>query len=418
MTLTIPDNELDPALLSVNSINPFVRWISASRLQMFGSHLTQSIWVKGCNHPSIFAGNEIDFANYTHSVKFNEDSHILKVIHRYPRTIGINNIQSSPESIAIYEVERTDANGRLYQEIDCTDIPTHHSMHRNFGFEFEKVSDDHLTQSHVPAGTVISQSPTIDPETGLWRYGLEANIVLMTIPEVIEDGYVVSESFAKKATTTCMEEYEMSFGSSKMAINFLGDLDNYKIMPDIGDTIGEDGILMVLRKYDPRAAPVTMSKKALLDIDFKFDDVVWAEPGGEIIDIKVYHDYRVDGGTRGKVPVTPIGTTEQLEKYLNAGRSYWENIRKTYDDLVANRGRDLRISERFDNLIYQSYLHTVGINGNNHGLIGDYNKAERTWRGVPIDEWRVVIKVKYSYELGIGGKITQRSGNKGVNIIH
>lgn len=408
-------NELHPKLLSVNSINPFIRWISASRLQMFGSHITQALWVTGCNKPAIFAGNEVDFGKYTHAVKFEHDSHILKVINRYPRTIGVNSIKSSPEAVVIFEHKKyDDRNDSYYNEVDYLAVPKYHSQHRSFGFEFNVLDDSALYTDRIAEGTVIANSPTIDPETGAWMYGVEANLVLLTIPETIEDGYVVSESFCEKATTTCMETYEVSFGSSKTATNFLGDDDNYKIMPDIGEFIGDDGILMVLRKYDDRAAAVTMSRKALQDIDFKFDDVIYVEPGGEIVDIKVYHDYRVDGGTRGKVPSTPIGTTSQMEKYLNAGRTYWENIRKTHDDLARNRGGDLRLSPKFDNLVYQSYLHTVGIDGNTNGLKGDYNKAERTWRGVPIDEWRIEVTIKYPFKMSIGSKLTGRHGNKGV----
>lgn len=404
-------NELHPELLSTNSINPFIRWMSASRIQMFGSHITQNLWVGGCNDQGIFSGMEQEFGKYTHAVKVPEDAHVIKTIVRYPRTLGANQIKHSPEKIIIFETEKVSASGKPYMELDYISQSTHHKLHQSFGYRFRKEAD---VEEYMAKDTVLASSPSIDPETKNWQYGIETNATLMTIPQIIEDGYVVSESFCEKSTTLCMEEIEINFGSNNFPINLHGDAENYKIMPDIGDVVSPTGLFMALRTYNESEAPVTMSVDSLRKPNYRYDDCIYVKPNSRVVDIKIYHDCRLDGHVRGKSPNTPVGTTDQCNKYHNAQYAFYDNIRKTYEELSRSRHGNVHISPKLDNLIYMAYINTVGVNNNNQGLRADYSKAVRSWRGVAIDEWRVVVTLEYEFKASIGSKITGRHGNKGV----
>lgn len=404
-------NELKPELLSTNSLNPFIRWMSASRIPMFSSHITQTMWIKGNTHQGIYSGMEKEFANYTHKVKVPVDARILKTIYRYRRTVNMPFIKESPEWIVIYEHPKVDPDtGREYMELDYLHCEAYHSKSKSFGFKYEQVNP---IEEYMAEGTEVLISPSIDKETGNWRYGIEANVCYITEPGGIEDGYIVSESFSKKVTTLCLEDIDLNFGKHKFPINLYGDDSKYKPFPNIGETIGEDGVLMVLREYNRNSAPVTMSKKALREPDFMYDDVVYATPGAKIVDIRVQHDYRVDGVLRGRNSNMPTGTTEQLEAYLEAEHTYWKQIRDYYEGLQRSK-TNVKLSPRLDNLIYNSYIHTVGAFGNTDGFKPDFNKAIRNWRGSPIDEWQVVFTIAYDQPLETGGKFTGRQGNKGV----
>jgi hypothetical protein len=397
------NNELKPSLLSTNAIHCFPGHISSPRLQMFGGQLSQSLTTVGASERRCFTGLEPKFGEYTFGVRLEHDARVIKTIQRYPRTLGSNNIKENPETILIYEYERKDSNGHPtgIMEIDYISCPSHHTLHQSFGFKYQYKEPP---SEYMEQGTVLAQSPAI-AENGNYKFGLEANVAMMSVPQIIEDGVVASESFCKRMTTTGIETFVISYGKNKFPLNLYGDYDNYKIHPDIGDTVDEHGILMALRRYDDEMSPVTMSRAALRKPDFKYDERIYVEPGAKVIDVKVHHDERLRGVIRGKNMNTPVGMHDQTDKYLTAEKVFYTSILNEYKRLMAARKGHLRISPRFHNLLVRAHAATAN---------GDKLRMMRTYRGVPIDEWRLEITVEYPIVPSIGFKLTGTHGDKGV----
>lgn len=370
---------------------------------MFGSHISQSLTTVGASERRCFTGLEPKFGQYTFGIRFEHDSRILKSIQRYPKTMGAHSIKENPETILIYEYERMNANGHPsgIMEVDYISCPSHHTMHQSFGFKYNYVTPP---SEHMGKGEVLAQSPAI-AENGNYKFGLEANVAMMSVPQIIEDGVVASESFCKRMTTTGIETFVISFGKNRFPLNLYGDHGNYKIFPDIGETVAENGILMAMRRYDDELAPVTMSRAALQRPDFKYDECVYVEPGAKIIDIKVHHDDRLRGAIRGKNMNTPVGMHTQTDKYLTAEQVFYNSVLNEYKRLYASKKDALRITPKFHNLLVQAYAATA---------TGDKRRMLRTYRGVPIDEWRVEITVEYPIVPTIGFKLTGCHGDKGV----
>ena len=395
-------NELKPIYLTTTAFNSWPGAISSPRLQMFNGHQTQALQVVGCTEPATYAGMEFKYGDYTFGVVMPHDGRILKTIHRYHRTVGDDAIKESPEMIAIYEYEKELPDGRTVMEVDYFTCPTHHSLHQHFGYRLNYITP---LQEYMAKDTVIARSPSISPE-GTYRYGIEAEVAMMSIRQVIEDGVVVCDSFCDAATSLGIETYTLSWGKTKYPLNYYGDFDLYKIVPDIGECVGDDGILAVLRSYDERTAPVMMSRGALRRPDFKYDDVIYVPKGARVIDVKVYHDTRVDGVIRGKSPNTPTGMSRQAAKYLTAERAFYQNVLNFYDDLMRNRAKtSMQISPRLHNLV---------VRGMASIRKGDAQRIHSTFRGAPIDEWRMEVTVEYAVRPTIGSKITGLDGDKGV----
>jgi DNA-directed RNA polymerase beta subunit len=344
---------------------------------------------------------EPKFGKYTFGIRLDHDARVIKSIQRYPKTLGVNAIRDNPETILIYEYDRELPSGQMVKEVDYISCPSHHTLHQNFGYRYQYLPSP---GEYIGEGTVLAQSPAI-AENGNYMFGLETNIAMMSVPQIIEDGVVASESFCKRMTTTGIETYVVSFGKNKYPLNIYGDYDNYKIHPDIGEHVGEDGILMAMRRYDDELAPVNMSRASLRKPDFKYDERVYVEPGAKIVDVRVSHDERLRGVIRGKGMNTPVGMHGQPDKYLTADQVFYRSVLNEYKRLYASRKEALRITPRFHNLLVQAQAATTS---------GDKRRMMRTYRGVPIDEWRIEITVEYPIVPTIGFKLTGCHGDKGV----
>ena len=110
---------------------------------------------------------------------------------------------------------------------------------------------------------------------GDYCYGREVNVAFMSMPGVIEDGVVVSESFLKSMSTKGYETRTMSFGKKYFPLNLYGD----------------DGLLLARREFRPILAPVEMSPEALRRPDYTYDELVYTLVGrAKVIDVSIMRD--------------------------------------------------------------------------------------------------------------------------------
>lgn len=398
-------NELNARILTTTALMPWPGHVSSARIQMFNSMLSQTITTKGASTPTVFTGEEPKYGQYTSPIVFKEDSNVVKVITRYPRHLGMSVVKEPPEKLAILTHEYRDpVSGRLRNEVDILELPTYHSTHAQFGYMYKYLL--RVESGRYAKGTVVATSPSVDSVSGMWNYGIQIESAAITLPQIIEDGIMVSEHFCDLGTTTCHETHNISFGKRRFPLNGFGDYYNYKICPDIGELVGEDGLLLATRRYDDDLAPVIMSRAAVQRIDYKYDDPVYVTPGAKVVDIKVYRSTKDDAGHRRKPHKTPVGMTDQLNFYYKGMRRFYKDILDEYTRLKSNRGStDLKIGRKLHRLLVDAQ---VAVNDH------DNERLIQTWRGVAIDEWTMEITITYDVRPGIGTKLAGRYGNKGV----
>jgi hypothetical protein len=387
-------NELRPELLHTAGLNPFQREDSSARVNMFSSsHISQALVVEGATPRRTLTGVERKFGRTTFKIKMPCNGTILKIFRKYPESVGFNSFQSNPETILIYEDAAT-------QEIGMIRLPKHHSLHQHFGFKYRytQTTQRIYQGATIRAGTVLADSPSVTPD-GDYCYGVNANVALMSIPNVIEDGVVVSESFAKKLRSKGYETTVESWGKDWYPLNLYGDDQHYKPFPDIGDVVREDGLLLVLRKYDDLLAPVEMTRKALREPDYIYDKKVYVTPGARVVDISVKHDSRLNP------PPTPTGMEEQTERYYHAHQKMYKEVIDFYYGLKRERPQGFRLTREFHNFIVEAMIDT-----------GDTSKdrSMRMYRRIPLDDWRVEITLEYDIQPTVTYKLTATHGNKGV----
>lgn len=382
-------NQLRPDFLSVNALNTFPGTVSASRAQMFGSHLSQKLVVSGLQQRYLLTGMEKEFGKYTFSVKMPTNGRILKVAERYRRTIGIDSIETNPQTVVIYEDEETGMVGML-------DIPQFCSYHQYFGFAYkpvEKAIHKLVPGRSISEGEIFMDSPAIGPN-GEYMFGVNMNLAYFTHPAVSEDGIMISSDVLDRFKFKTYERRVVQWGSKTFPLNTYGTHSFFKGFPDIGEKVRDDGILMMFRSYDPLMAPVEQSIYDLCEPDYNFDEGIYVAPGGKIVDILVHHDY-------GTSVNTPEGMDTQANKYHKASRSFYTEILAEWRRLHKVRGASLVLTPELHRLIVEAQIATDD---------GGESKIQKLHRAAPLDDYRIEFVIEYEITPTTGFKLTDCAG--------
>ena len=388
-----PVNEHRAELAASGSFNPFIQYDSSARVQMMGSHLSQALPVADCQPRRILTGMEREFGRATFNVVMPVDAEIIKVIQKYPPTIGQGGIKKNPTTVIVY----MDANTKVF---DVLEFDHYHCMHQHFGFNyvFTPAMKRLVPGARIPAGTILAHSPTLDDQ-GNYRIGLNAKVAMMSVPGIIEDGIVASRSFCKRNTTHCIEKRDRSWGKNWYPLNLYGDDNHYKPFPDIGDRIRDDGLIFAVRRIpqddDIILAPLEMSQKALREVNYFFDRREYGRPGAIVTNITVRHDDRQN-------PPTPPGMEVQAKKYWQAESLYHNELMSTYKFLSGRHKEHLVISPKFQAMLREAQMYLP---------CQTRSKSTQMYQLQPLDDWRVDITYEYDFVPTIGSKLTGLHGD-------
>ncbi len=386
------DTNLVLQLLGLSGLNSYVRHNSSPRQAMMSKQIGQMQVVTSPDIRRIQSGIDREFGRYTHQIKFDTDSIVLKTISKYPSQMRMQNIKSNSLVTVIYEdLEDNKAT------VGVKNIPTFHSLHQHFGFDYKKSNNfsSYIRDGgKIPAGTIIANSPNIDDD-GNYRFGVSAKVAFTSSPSGIEDGIKVSEEFLEKLKITLYDTRTIQFGTKKLPLNIHGDDSNFKIIPDVGEYIGENGVLAVLRDFDVNLAPCDLSVEAMQTPN-TFDEYIYAYPGAEIVDVKIIHNK-----TKNSIMLTNM--EEQLEKYLFAQTRYNEELIKFYKRLMKESSGRVNISHELHKMISDAMA-----------MVDDKHDFKFNEKNNKLDNWALTVTFKYQLKADIGFKLTDLSGGKGV----
>ena len=405
-----PKLKLKEEMISFHSLNPFIDTVSSSRGYMMSAHYAQSLTIKHGDEKIIQTGLEKQFGDNTFSKKAETDIRIIKSIKRY-NGIDINSVSQCVETLLI--VENLENN-----ELDFISIPYYHKLHPYFGFKYvknEELLNKLRTNDIVPKDTVFADTPAVDKNKG-YKYGVNANVALINLPETTEDGIIISDRLQQKMAHDVFETRIVEFGSKSFPLNIYGDENNYKSFPEIGDLINDDSVVMVLRDYDQELAPALLSKKDVREYDPIFDKAFYVKgPGeiktvygeqvtyGEIVDIKVYTSQKYEKDLY-------TGVDANIAKYAISLKRFYQEIIDTYEELRLDHYKrygnyEIPISEQLHKLIVDAY---AVANPSKHKITYSSKNEE-------LDSVRIEFTIAYHSIVPVkASKISDSHGSKGV----
>ena len=396
------DTQIRTEQMGINGLNFASKYNSPSRSVMFGSsHLAQRLIINGCEEKIIQTGVEHQFSEHTFNIKMPENGRIIKVIDRYPPSVGSDAIPFNPETIVIFENEET-------HEIDCLVIPQYASYHQHFGFEyqFKEAAEQLKPGAYIAKGTIFADTNSVT-ENGGWAYGTNLNMAFMSVPSVSEDGIMISRDVLDRLKFKVYETRVVEFGSDSFPLNLFGTTTDYRPFKDIGEELSADGLLMMLRSYDDDLVPVDMSVYDTMEPDYIFDRAVYVRGDrGRIIDIKVTSN-------NAKTKHLPDEMAAMVSKYEQANLKFHREMIHTEEQIRYERKRKygdigVKISPRLHRLLVESLA------------IVDPSRAKMkqqlnlVHRKTPIDEYRIEFVVEYEMTPNIGFKLSGVAGDKGV----
>lgn len=375
-------------------LTPFPQTCSAARLDMFRSHLSQAVVVDGCEFPRIFTGKEMDFGRYemqAGAAEREQDGQILAVIPKYQvRMEGINQIHECPKRTVIWRGLDDDA-------IHCFDIDTHYTDGAD-GFGYRNVlENEHLLQkdTHIFSDTIFAHSPARNGNQ--YNLGVNANVLYATDLDTIEDAFPISRTLANKMRSLEISRKSITVRANEHPINHFGDEVEAKFLPDIGDCVGDDGVLCAFRPVDVATFAADMNPLYMREIQPQHDRIIRVPPGAKIVDIDFYPTSR-----RDQIPWSIFG---QVEKYIDSIKRYWETIIKTATEL---EGR-YTFSPRFNTLVERAYLQYSAHGGRPKGIPSRRIKFQNR-TGHAIEFLQIEVTYTIPREVNEAFKVTDRYG--------
>lgn len=387
-------SQLSVEVTSIMGLNQFLMHNSASRMQMFNGHIGQRLVFEGASVRTMFSGIERELANCTFRIEMPHDAIIVALVPKYRQDLAAPDAPN-PLTTIIYQTQQE--NGLPH--FTYIDLPRWHCMHQYFGFNYDIQSDANMMYvgSRVPKGTVLANSPAVTAK-GDYKLGIELNVIGLSLPEVIEDGVVISRSLQRRLTTRVYGTRMITINKNKIALNLYGDKARYKCFPDIGDCVRPDGVLFATRDLDPKLGIVQLAPKSLRKISM-YDQRVVAPAGSKIIDVVVHKS----GRDKSNIP---LGLTDQFAQYHNRLMQYYKGISDWYDS--AKRQFGIELANLCSNELHELVRYAKGV-------ISDTRiQREYTMNRIPIDDWVVEVTFEAVTTPTEGSKLTGMHGNKGV----
>lgn len=377
-------------------MSPFAAHTYSQRLAMLASQLPQAMVLNGGDFPRIASGYENQIGGYEYnSVGVDEDVTVLAVIPKYITGHGVNPIRENPYTTVIY---RSNATG----ECSYLNVDTYTQCMDGYGYRNKRMNEHYLSEdNYVPAGTKFTTSP-IHTEHG-YGLGINVNAAYLGVDGVTKDAIIISESLAKKMTSTAIRTLEIRISPNQIPLNIYGDDFEYKFMPDIGELVGADSLIMCLRSITAQSYLLDMANESINKPQY-LTDRCYTVPHNNtsIIDIDVLVNYNTCKN------LSPI--FDQITKYREGINRYFLRVIETYN--VIRKGGH-KCTPILQNLVTTAYARLLADNVR----IPEYSKKaaiKLVRKKDPVEFITIRIKYKYDNIVAEGYKLTDRNAGKGV----
>lgn len=383
---------------SVTELMPGADGSSGSRVQMQGAHYSQAPVIVGNEPRNLFTGSEFNYAKTTFNVVAEEDCRVFRVVNRYPAgEYGIG----KPLETYVFVQHHDDPN-----RLGVIHIPKYLCNHQYFGFDYVITpSGRSLKQGQLlRKGEVLADTPgNIDDEYCL---GVNANAVVVSDKQVIEDAVLIRRSFAEKMSSYGYFTGIISVGHDEyLLFPHEDERGNRRMILRIGDKVGKSGILCAKRSFNPLLAGIEMTEYEMGEVCGHFDDPIYVDPGAEVVDIKIWQ------GTIQTNKYRDISQLQALpEEDVGASEQFMDEIRETYAMMKKKFGKNLQLTPELHSLM------VIAIADKPEGIVRNREDAifRKQFGYDNLEDYRIEITVRFVIPLDVSGKLTESFGGKGI----
>lgn len=390
-------------LLGLSSLLcPFVDKVSAQRGMMWASHMNQAQIIDGCEMPRIFTGYESIFGEYEYnSTARDQDIQILAVIPKFNTNVDRYPLAYNPGYTIVYQ-------GFTDNKVGYFQIDRFTMRSAGYGYMNRWMNVPQLNKGNfIPKDMPLCTSPAHDGDS--YMLGTNLKVAFMSLPQVTEDAFVISESAAKKLASDGFDKISFKILPTHMPLDLYGNDEEYRFFPDIGEFVREDGIVCALRTPTPETFISDMNKASLTRVNMH-DTVFYIPAGSQIMDVDIVVNRKC------KVK-TPKDIFNQVEKYRHRYNDYCLNIWLCYQE-ICEQGKEC--TPEFNALVTRC----IGsLLADNIRIPGYQRRADITLikKKEPIEFIYITLTYKYKNKVSLGYKLSDRYGNSmsfGIMLLH
>lgn len=294
-------------------LNTLTAYSSSARSCMLTQHLVQALVPNNPEIPGVCTTYEQMFGEYSTSYKRTDSK--LKVVKKICK-----------HGDYVYTLLTYDPKKNEYGILQRNEV---RNMAESYGYQYNnEVIDSYKEGDTIKKNTTLYRSPCID-EYNNFAYGVNAKVVYVVSQETIEDAVVVSESFAKKLSTTKVDTCEIPFNDNDIFLNLYGDNKTYKAFPDIGEKT-KKSVLCATRRKNKSLDQLNLKNSNLKKL-FPNDDIFQVLGDYTVVDLDIWSNKSYDD-----IPDLPA--YEQIKSYYKSIIDYYTTIYEVFGDII-NSGR-------------------------------------------------------------------------------
>ena len=345
---------------------------------MFTNHLKQFVNLKRSEFPKVYTNYEnIVGKNSTSYKRIKHDYVVIDKISKF--TDGVND--DHLYLLFVYDSEK--------DKYDVFDKKNVENLTERYGFKYNTENmDNRKIGDSINKGEVLYKSTSYDDNMN-YCYGINAKFVYLLHNSTIEDAVACSESISRTMVSTEIESVKVSINDNDILCNIYGDINNYKVFPDINEKI-KNKILCAKRRIHNDQVLFDLKKSNLRKINYSSDTLSLIE--GKIIDINIYCNRPLN-------EIDENDFNKQILKYHKMHLNYYERVYKTCKKIMdsgSKYSRDISFyMKKAKNILDDKYKWREGDNSVFSNMVIEF------------------LVERDSY-LSVGQKITGRYGNKGV----
>lgn len=370
--------------MGVSSLLTQFNKLSGSRCHLVYSHISKSLVLDNPEVPYVYTGYELSFGKRSNGFKEAEsDYQIVARINKH------SNLPNATYILVLYDI--------VAKQYTVQEVTHYKSLSEIHGYLRESsVVDEYSVGQVIKKGEDFYRTRTTD-KNGPYKFGINARAAFVSNMHTIADAVFISDKFAEKASFHTIEETEIILNSNDILLNIHGNKDLYKCLPNIGETISDDGVLCARRKINFNLAAANLTDSALMT-QLESDDIFRGK--GILVDVDIFCN-KQEELLANNDPVR-----NQLKQlFLNQLR-FNREIYDVLHPIVSSKNNKYTFELRHLYDIARNYINNTQLNtttdiqySNNSG------KFEYIY---------LSLKVAYKKKLECSDKISNRSGAKGV----
>lgn len=369
----------DNSFLTEELLAPAFASSDLIRMNMFCSHLIQSLNLNEPDIPIFFSGFEKQVGEYSSSYRTADRN--LTLISKIPKH----------SEICFYILE--DENGNIV----CEEIMGAKHITEHFGYKVHDFLKDKEEGEVISKDDFLFAAPSYD-EYGNFKYGKNLNTLFMSWGgSTFEDSIVISDEVPELCSCTMVTESEISVNTNDILDNLYGDKNNYKILPYPGEYIDcketnpekPSRVLAARRRINYQSVLFDFTSENSRKINFDTDDIFYAE--GKVLDIEIFCNSDIENLKKSVV-------NEQILEILQNNLTYYKTIKSKLEGLIEN-GKTL-----------------IGDSGFYLKKARSMTSPETTFmeNTSKFDNLMIVVKTAEEKPLSYSAKMACRYGNKGI----